>query len=129
MARSIYAGLAHLFAALIVVQLFLAGLGAFTTVHNKKFDDNNFAAHGLVGTVMVAVALVILLVAVAGRWSPMATRLSGSLFGLMVVQALLGGAGADSAPVLGGLHVLNAAVITAVTYLMIRESRRQPAAA
>jgi hypothetical protein len=123
MTRKIHAGLVHLFAALLVVQLFLAGLGAFTTVHNKKFHDNNFGPHGLVGTLLVVVALVIALLAVGGRWSSAATRLSGALFGLMVLQFVLGVAGAGSAPVLGGLHVLNAIVIVWVTYQLVRQSR------
>ena len=76
-ARSLHGGLAHLFALLIVLQFFLAGLGAFTTIHNKKFDDNNFGPHAILGTLMVVIALVILLVALVGRWSPQATKLSG----------------------------------------------------
>jgi hypothetical protein len=45
------------------------------------------------------------------------------LFGLMIVQMLLAGFGADDAPVLGGLHVVNALVIVVVTYALVRESR------
>jgi hypothetical protein len=123
MTRKIHTGLVHLFAAGLVVQLFLAGLGAFETVHNKKFNDNNFGPHGIVGTILVLVALLIALVAVAGRWSPTVTKLSGGLFGLMILQLILGVAGAGSAPVLGGLHVLNAIVIVWVTYRLVQLTR------
>jgi hypothetical protein len=123
MTRKIHTGLVHLFAAGLVLQLFLAGLGAFTTIHNKKFDDNNFGPHGIVGTILVLVALLIALVAVTGRWSPIVTKLSGGLFGLMVLQLVLGVAGAGSAPVLGGLHVLNAIVIVWVTYRLEQMTR------
>lgn len=130
-ARSLHGGLAHLFAVLIIIQFFLAGLGAFTTIHNKKFDDNNFGPHAILGTLMVAIALVILVVALVGRWSPRATQLSGGLFGLMVLQLVLAGVGSDSAPVVGGLHAANALLITALTYLLVRDARhdREPAAA
>jgi hypothetical protein len=130
-ARSLHGGLAHLFAVLIVLQFFLAGLGAFTTIHNKKFDDNNFGPHAILGTLMAVIALVILIVALVGRWSPRAMRLSGGLFGLMVLQLVLAGIGSDSAPVVGGLHAANALFITAVTYLLVRDARldRAPAAA
>jgi hypothetical protein len=127
-ARSLHGGLAHLFAGLIVVQFFLAGLGAFTTVHNKKFSDSNFDAHGLLGTLLVVLALVMLVVTLVGRWSPWATKLTAALFGLMVVQLVLGVAGAGSAPILGGLHAVNALILTGVTFLLVREARREPPA-
>src|SRR5438105_1273440 len=115
MTRKIHGVLAHIFGVLIVIQLFLAGLDTFTTVHNKRFNDSNFDAHAALGTLMILVALVIALIAVAGRWSPRALRFSWLLFGLMVLQSLLAGFGADNAPALGGLHVLNAFAITGVT--------------
>jgi Family of unknown function (DUF6220) len=121
--RRFHSGLAHLFAGLLVVQFFLAGLGAFTTIHDKHFKDSNFDAHAALGSLLVLVALVIAIVAVIGRWSPGAMRWSGLLFGLMILQALLAGFGADDAPVIGGLHVVNAIVIVAVTYVIVRESR------
>jgi len=130
-ARSLHGGLAHLFAALIVVQFFLAGLGAFTTIHNKKFDDNNFGPHAILGTLMVLIALVILIAALVGRWSPRATQLSGGLVVLMVLQLVLAGIGSSDAPVVGGLHAANALFITAIAYLLVRDARhdREPAAA
>lgn len=123
MTRKIHSGLAHLFAGLLVVQFFLAGLGAFTTIHDKRFKDSNFDAHAALGTLLILVALIIVIVAVIGRWSPRAMQMSGLLFGLMIVQALLAGFGADNAPVIGGLHVVNALVIVGVTALIVRGSR------
>jgi hypothetical protein len=124
MLRTVHGGLVHLFAGLLVVQFFLAGLGAFTTVHNKRFNDNNFAAHGILGTLLVVFALVLLLIVLIGRWSAMAVKLSGALFGLMVVQFLLGVSGAGTAAWLGGLHAVNAVLLLGVAYLLVRESRR-----
>jgi uncharacterized membrane protein YhaH (DUF805 family) len=122
MASKIYGGLAHLFGGLLVVQFFLAGLGAFTTVHNKKFSDSNFDAHGGLGTLLVVLALVILLVALVVR-RQRAIQLSGALFALMIVQFVLGVAGAGTAAWIGGLHAVNALLILAVTGLMIRDAR------
>jgi hypothetical protein len=121
--RKIHTGLVYLFAFLLVIQFFLAGLGAFETVHNKKFNDNNFGPHGILGTLLVLVALIIMILALAGRWTPAATKLSTALFGLMVLQLILGVSGAGSAPILGGLHAVNALVIVAVTYLLIKATR------
>ena len=96
--RKAHSGLVYLFAFLLVIQFFLAGLGAFETVHNKKFNDNNFGPHGLLGTLLVLVALVIMILALIGRWSPTATKLSAALFALMVIQLILGVSGAGTRP-------------------------------
>jgi Family of unknown function (DUF6220) len=120
--RSIHSILTYLFGGLVVVQFFLAGLGAFTTIHNKRFSDNNFGAHGILGTALVVLALVLVVVAVLGRWSAWVTKLSAVLFGLMVLQFVLGVAGAGSVPVLGGLHAVNALLIATATALLVRQA-------
>ena len=120
----IHGGLAHLFAGLVVVQFGLAGWGAFKTDYDKKFNDNNFGPHGILGTFLVVLALVILLVAASGRWSTVTTRLSGVLFVLMVLQFILGATGASSSPYFGVLHGINALVIAFVAYRLVRESRQ-----
>jgi hypothetical protein len=127
--RKIHGGLAHLFAVLLPIQFFLAGLGAFTTVHNKKFDDNNFGAHGALGSLMGLIAILMVLLALAGRWSTWVTKLSAALFVAMLVQTILGVSGAGTAPVLGGLHVVNALVVVAIAVLLVRSVRRPAVAA
>ena len=122
MANKIYGGLAHLFGGLLVVQFFLAGLGAFTTIHNKKFSDSNFDPHARLGDLLVLLALVILLVALVVR-RRRAIQLSGALFGLMIVQLILAGAGTNTAAWIGGLHAANALLILAVTGHTIRDAR------
>ncbi|MGN6378725.1 MAG: DUF6220 domain-containing protein [Gaiellales bacterium] len=127
MAYRIHSGLVHLFGALLVIQFFLAGLGAFTTVHNEKFSDSNFDAHAGLGSLLVIVALVILLVTVILR-RQRAIQLAAALFGLMIVQFLLGVGGADTAAWIGGLHGVNALAILAVTGMLIRDAHAmQPA--
>jgi hypothetical protein len=126
--RRIHGGLAHLFAILLPIQFFLAGLGAFTTIHNKKFDDNNFGAHGALGSLLGLIAILILLLALAGRWSSWVTKLSAALFVAMLVQTILGVSGAGTAPILGGLHVVNALVVVAVAFLLVKSVRHPTAA-
>ena len=69
---------------------------------------------------LVSASVAIALLAVTGRWSRTASRLSAALLGLMILQFVLGVAGAGSAPVLGGLHAVNAVLIVAVVYLLVR---------
>jgi hypothetical protein len=128
LARTIHKGLSHLFGALIVVQFFLAGLGAFTTVKNEKFKDSNFDPHAAVGDLMVLLSLIILLVVLFGRQGGEARRYSAILFGLMVLQFILAGVGANNLAWVGGLHAVNGVAITGVTVMLIRDSRMPGAA-
>jgi uncharacterized protein DUF6220 len=122
--QRVHAALAHLFAGLLVVQFFLAGLGAFKTVHDKKFNDSNFDPHAVLGDILVLLALIIAGIALVGRWSQFVTRVSLLLFGLMVIQSLLGSLGASDSAWFGALHGVNAMLIVGVTFLLIRESRQ-----
>lgn len=122
--QKVHGALAHLFAGLLVVQFFLAGLGAFETVHDKHFKDSNFDAHAGLGDALVVLALIIAGIALIGRWSQFVTRVSLLLFGLMVIQSLLGSLGADDSAWFGALHAVNALLIVGVTFLLIRESRQ-----
>jgi len=122
--QKVHGALAHLFAGLLVVQFFLAGLGAFETVHDKHFKDSNFDAHAALGDGLVLLALIIAGIALIGRWSRFVTRVSLLLFGLMVIQSLLGSLGADNSAWFGALHAVNALLIVGVTVVLIRESRQ-----
>ena len=78
---------------------------------------------------LVLIALVITVMALIGRWSPIATKLSAALFGLMIVQFILGVSGAGTSPVLGGLHAVNALAIYAAAGLLAHRAwTRRPAA-
>jgi heme A synthase len=96
-------GLALLFLALVVVQFFLAGLGAF--------GAESYGAHRGLGDALGLVGLVLLILAAVGRRE--ALQASAVLFVLLIVQAILGGAG-DDLGVLGGLHPVNALAILGV---------------
>ena len=92
---------ASLTAALVVAQFFLAGAGAF--------GATSFDAHRTVGSLAVLVALVGLVIALLTR------RLlahTAAVFGLLVLQAVLGTIGSDE-PWIGALHGLNAVAVMA----------------
>jgi hypothetical protein len=101
-------GLAILFQIGVVVQFFLAGLGAF--------GAESYDAHKGLGNALGAVGLVLLILAAVGRRE--ALQASAVLFVLLIVQAILGSAGRDVG-VLGGLHPLNALLILGVGGLAI----------
>jgi heme A synthase len=96
-------GLALLFLAAVVVQFFLAGLGAF--------GAESYSAHKGLGNALGLVGLVLLILAAVGRRE--ALQASAVLFVLLIVQAILGGAG-DDVGVLGGLHPVTALAILGV---------------
>jgi hypothetical protein len=102
----------------IVVQVALAGIGAFHTVNAnddgplaKSKAGDWFSAHAAVGTIVAAISLVLLLVALAARDAQWRKR-GLILFGLMVLQILLAWLG-GGVWALGFLHPLNALVLFA----------------
>jgi hypothetical protein len=103
-------GLQSLAMALIAVQFFLAGAGAF--------GATSFDAHKAVGSVLVLVALLGLLAAALAR------RLVGhaALFlAVTVLQLVLGTLGADE-PWVGAFHGLNALVVMGVGGTLARKT-------
>ena len=110
---------ASLVSLAIIVQVGLASYGAFNAV--DKSDDkgtigknavsDGFNAHTVLGYAIVAGAIVLLVLAVVTRRAaPNRLRWSALIFGLLVVQILLAGAG-DATPWLGILHGMNALAI------------------
>ncbi|MCW3048133.1 MAG: putative rane protein [Solirubrobacterales bacterium] len=95
-------GLALLFLAAVVVQFFLAGLGAF---------GESYAAHRALGNALGLIGLVLVILAAVGRRE--ALQASAVLFVLLIVQAILGSVG-DDVRVLGALHPVNALAILGV---------------
>jgi hypothetical protein len=103
--------------ALIAVQFFLAGAGAF--------GATSFEAHKTVGSVLVLVALAGLIAAALAR------RLVGhaALFlAVTVLQLVLGTIGADD-PWVGAFHGLNAVVVMGVGGTLARRAWDGPAKA
>jgi hypothetical protein len=98
---------AHRILALIFV---IGGVIQFVLAGYSAFGGANWDAHSIWGTVLTVIALVVLVLAAVGRRA--ALQASAILFGLMIVQNILGAVG-DSAPALGALHPLNGLIILA----------------
>jgi hypothetical protein len=88
----------------VLALIFLAGaLVQFVLAGYSAFGGSDWEPHRIWGSVLTLIALVLLILAAAGRRE--ALQPSAVLFGLMLLQHLLGGFGTD-APVLGALHPL-----------------------
>src|SRR5436309_6871626 len=99
----------------IVVQVGFAGYGAFNAIDKadkgqaitKKTIENGFDPHGLVGTIVLALILILAIVGAIARVERMMLRISVVLIALGALQMLFAYLGTKSAP-LGFLHGINA---------------------
>ena len=108
-------GASWLFAACVVVQVFLAGLGVFD-------DPGAFVTHREFGYLFGWLTLVVLILSLVGR---MGRRLVGASLLLLIqfgLQSVLV-AVRDSQPVIAALHPLNGMAILLVTVALARASR------
>lgn len=112
----------------VLVQIGLAGYGAFHAVHaadktsiSKKTIENAFNAHVALGYLIVLAMLALLIVAAAGRLGKSNVQWSGGIVVLGILQAILGMA-SESVPAIGPLHTLNALAIFATTGLLAHRS-------
>jgi hypothetical protein len=99
-------GLALFFMAGAVLQFVIAGYSAF--------GGTDWEPHRAWGNILGLIALVLLVLAFVGRRA--AVQASAVLFGLMILQSVLGAVGTD-APVLGALHPLIGLIILAVAMM------------
>lgn len=125
-ARVIFAGTAWLFVALVVVQVFLAGLGLF--------GSGGMGTHRDFGYLVASFPLLVLIAGVVARAGRLAWW-SGGLLVLGTVQSILPWFAAD-APFVAALHPVNALALAGLGLLiargataLARERRRQPASA
>jgi heme A synthase len=108
----------------IVVQVGLAGYGAFDAVHkadkasvSKKAIEDGFNSHAALGAVILVVMLALLLLALVGHLGKENVRMTGGIVLLGVLQYILGVA-STSAPLLGVLHTVNALALYAASALL-----------
>lgn len=117
----------------VVVQVGLAGYGAFNAVDRaddngsitKHSVENGFDPHGIVGTIVIAVLLILLIVALFARYK---VRIAGILFGLGIVQMLLAW-GASGAAWVGFFHGVNALAIAGIAGSLAGNEWREARAA
>ena len=108
-----------------VVQIFLAGLGAFRLQDQAGAGDSAFAPHRALGFSMGAVALLILVLAVIARPGTRAIAGSAVLVLLtLLMQSLLAGFAEDHV-VFGALHALDGLLILSIAAYLYYWSRRR----
>jgi hypothetical protein len=109
----------------VVVQVGFAGYGAFNAIDKadhgktvtKKTIENGFDPHGLVGTIVLVLMLLLVVSAALGRLGPLYAKWTTGLVVLGVLQVLFGYLGTKSAP-LGFLHGINALAIYALAAML-----------
>ncbi len=120
-----------LMALAVIVQIGFAGIGAFDaadkatagSVDEDGFSDS-FTLHAALGTFLVLGGLLTFLLALAARVGRKRVLHSLGIFGLLIVQMLLGWTGQELPEVLGFLHPINAILILgAVASLAAQEWR------
>ena len=119
--RAIYRYFAALIFLAIIVQFFLAGLGAFGVSEEaaegsvtEEVVDDKFSPHGALGFFMVVAMLLLFLISLGAGRGRNRILLTLALFLDGILQLFLAGAGQDVAAV-GGLHPVNALVLLGLT--------------
>lgn len=107
----------------VVVQFFLAGMGAFHDV--REHSDSRFSAHETFGYVVAALTLLTLVAALLARMDRQVIGLAAAILILAApVQILLAKGGTDHNDVWGALHGLVGAGIVASLVNLIRMGRK-----
>ena len=125
--------LVMLWLAGVAVTVFLAGLGVFETTKTSKLGDatstklataNDLDPHRAAGSLLVVGTLLVLIAAGAARGNKRQVGMSAVFFLLGAVQLILAAAGTGTGAFFGGLHVLNAFVLTGLAIGLLMEDRR-----
>jgi hypothetical protein len=117
----------------IVIQVGFAGYGVFHALDKadkdgsvtKKTIENGFDPHGIFGTVILAVMLLLVLTALAGRLGPLYAKWTTGLLVLGILQMLFAYLGTKSAPIGGFLHGVNTLAIYAGAALLAHRAWTQ----
>jgi heme A synthase len=141
--RAIYRFWVSLIAIAVVIQIGLAGYGAFDTrdnvqgggtVDEDSYDDS-FGPHIGLGYLIMFSALILLLLSFGARGKQRILR-SVAAFVLIFIQIMLGESGAAAPYALGALHPVNAFIILGLLGSIVyrewtveRRATREPAVA
>jgi Family of unknown function (DUF6220) len=118
--RAAYRYLVALFFGGVVVQFFLAGLGAFRTQHDASAGtavtdnrfEHNFSAHVALGHALLIVGALVFVAALAGRLGRNRVLLVLALPLLVELQSVLANVGSSA---FRALHPVNGCVILALS--------------
>ena len=116
--RAVFKYLTSLLFLAIVVQVGVAAVGAFNAIDKadkdktitKKQIENGFDPHGLFGSLVLLLILIVVIVAWVGKVDGMMRRIATGLVVLGALQVLFAWLGTKSAPA-GFLHGINALAI------------------
>lgn len=125
--RKVFTGLAGLLMLAVVVQFFLAAVGAFDTAPN----DESFGSHRALGYAIVPLALLLTLIGALARVPGRLVARAAVIVGLAVLQGVIAIVADATNEVVFGLHALNALAIMGAAGAVLRGSRTpsRPAAA
>lgn len=113
--------LARIILAMIVLQFFFAGVGAFAAA--------DYGPHAITGNLLVPMSLVLLLLALAGGVGRRRVGLSTLLFALFILQVVLAVMAQDVSAWIGALHPVNALVLLYLTFKLAHDRRNQTVSA
>jgi hypothetical protein len=135
---TLYRWWAALLFVAIIVQVGLAGVGAFRTVKaadakplkvvSHKAVDHYFSPHGALGTIIIGAALLLVVFGAIAKVGSGRLKLAGLLLGLTIVQLLLAALGGWKGA-LGFFHPINALFIFAVAGMIAHSEWRHRAPA
>jgi hypothetical protein len=111
--RVLYYGLSAIYLLGVVVQFFLAGLGAF--------GASSYDAHRGLGFILGIISLVLLVIALVGRLPRGVFLLTVLLVGLNLLQLVLANVDVEE---IAALHAVNALAIFFVALGLMQRSRR-----
>jgi hypothetical protein len=127
--RKIFAALATLLMLAVVLQIFLAGSGAFATEPN----DESFQPHRALGYGILLFAILLTLIAALARMPGRLIGMTGLVAGLALLQPVIRaiasafGETGDRTSTVGelifGLHAINGLIIIAVVGMILRRAR------
>jgi hypothetical protein len=135
--RKVYVGLSALLLFAVLIQFYLAAVGAFA----KPQHDDSFALHDMTGMMIIPLLSLLATIAAAAARAPgKVIGLTILPLGLVVVQVLIvtlgralnDGTGDNTTPAglaILGLHAVNGLAIMAVAGLVFRRARLLAAAA
>lgn len=127
--RKVFAALTILLMLAVVLQIFLAGAGAFDTAPK----DEAFQPHRVLGYGILLIAVLLTLIAALARMPGRLIGMTGLVAGLVLVQAVIrviasafdetGDSTSTAGELIFGLHAINALIIMAVVGMILRQAR------
>ena len=127
---TVYKWWAGLMLVAVVVQIGLAGYGAFYTadkvdggvVDEDTFEDG-FGPHMIFGSIILLLGLIFVIIGLAGGIGKWRLGRQGVLFLLLILQMLLAGFGSE-VPAIGFFHPVNALLILLLILWIVNDTWR-----